>query len=123
MTVTKEQVLAALEHVKSPDGIPLARSGTLSEVVAGNGKVFFSITVDAEAVKAWEPARKHAEEAVRAIPGVQSALVALTAERKGGVQSPRPAQPAPRQPGAGSRGEAVQVDRRERQNSPKGRRE
>jgi ATP-binding protein involved in chromosome partitioning len=77
-------------------------------VVAGDGKVFFSVTVDAGAVKAWESTRKRAEEAVRAIPGVQSALVALTAERKGGVQSPRPAQPPPRQTGAGPRGEAVQ---------------
>ena len=47
--------------------------------------MFFSITVDAAAVKAWEPVRKAAEEAVRAIPGVQSALVALTAERAGGA--------------------------------------
>jgi ATP-binding protein involved in chromosome partitioning len=90
MAVSKEQVLASLEGVKSPDGIPLPKSGMLSEVVAGDGKVFFSITVDAGAVKAWEPVRKRAEEAVRALPGVQSALVALTAERKGGGPSPRP---------------------------------
>ena len=95
MAVSKEQLLAALEAVKSPEGIPLPRSGTLSEVVAGEGKVFFSITVDAGAVQAWEPVRKRAEEAVRALPGVQSALVALTAERKGGATSPpRPARPA-----------------------------
>jgi ATP-binding protein involved in chromosome partitioning len=90
MAVSKEQVLTSLEGVKSPDGIPLPKSGMLSEVVAGDGKVFFSITVDAGAVKAWEPVRKRAEEAVRALPGVQSALVALTAERKGGGPSPRP---------------------------------
>src|SRR3974390_806136 len=91
MTVTKDQVLAALEGVKSPDGVPLPKTGTLSEVVAGDGKVFFSLTVDAAAVKAWEPVRKHAEEAVRSLAGVQSALVALTAERKGGAPPPRPA--------------------------------
>ena len=51
MAVSKEQVLAALEGVRSPDGTPLPRSGMLSEVVAGDGKVFFSITVDAGAVK------------------------------------------------------------------------
>jgi ATP-binding protein involved in chromosome partitioning len=90
MAVSKEQVLTSLEGVKSPDGIPLPKSGMLSEVVAGDGKVFFSITVDAGAVKAWEPVRKRAEEAVRALPGVQSALVALTAERKGGGASPHP---------------------------------
>jgi ATP-binding protein involved in chromosome partitioning len=61
--------------------------------VVSDGKVFFSLTVDAAAVKDWEPVRKAAEEAVRAVPGVQSALVALTAERKSGG-APRGPQPA-----------------------------
>ncbi len=114
MSVSKEQVLAALEGVKSPDGMPLPRSGTLSEVVAGEGKVFFSITVDADAVQAWEAIRKRAEAAVRALPGVQSALVALTAERKAGAAGPRPAPraaPAPHTPPpprAAGRNESVQ---------------
>jgi ATP-binding protein involved in chromosome partitioning len=106
MAVSKEQVLAALEGVKSPDGIPLPKSGTLSEVVAGEGKIFFSINVDAGAVKAWEPVRKRAEDAVRALPGVQSALVALTAERKAGAPSPQPGPAATARPAA--RGEALQ---------------
>ncbi len=54
MALTKEQVLAVLEKVTSPDGIPLPKTGTLSEIVAGDGKVFFSITVDATHVKSWE---------------------------------------------------------------------
>ncbi|TMJ34110.1 MAG: iron-sulfur cluster carrier protein ApbC [Alphaproteobacteria bacterium] len=95
MAVSKEQVLAALESVTSPEGIPLPRSGTLSEVVVGDAKVFFSITVDAGAVKAWEPIRERAEQAVRALAGIKSALVALTAERRGGAPSPRPAQAVP----------------------------
>src|SRR6516165_4803572 len=109
MAVSKEQVLEALEGVRSPDGTPLPKSGALSEVVAGNGKVFFSITVDAGAVKAWEPVRERAEQAVRALPGVQSALVALTAERKGPAAAPRPARDGPA-PAArpGARAEAVQ---------------
>jgi len=106
MAVTKEQVLAALEGVGSPRGVPLPTTGTLSEVVASDGKVFFSITVDAADVKAWEPVRKRAEEIVRALPGVRSALVALTAERKAGAPSARPppqgARPAP------PRGESIQ---------------
>jgi ATP-binding protein involved in chromosome partitioning len=106
MAVTKEHVLASLEGVKSPDGTPLPRTGTLSEVVAGDGKVFFSITVDAAQVKSWEPVRKRAEDAVRALPGVQSALVALTAERRAGAQPPRPAQGAGGY--AATRGEAAQ---------------
>jgi ATP-binding protein involved in chromosome partitioning len=106
MAVTKDQVLAALEAVESPDGVALPRTGTLSEVVAGEGKVFFSITVDASTVKAWESVRKRAEDAVRALPGVQSALVALTAERKPGATGARPAQAQPAARGA-PRGESV----------------
>jgi ATP-binding protein involved in chromosome partitioning len=108
MAVTKEQVLAALEGVESPDGTPLPKTGALSEVVAGD-KVFFSITVDAADVKGWEPVRKRAEETVRALPGVRSALVALTAERKGGAPSARLSQgarPAPAR--AAPRGESMQ---------------
>jgi ATP-binding protein involved in chromosome partitioning len=103
MAVTREQVLAALEGVKSPEGTPLPKTGTLSEVVASDGKVFFSITVDAAEVKAWEPVRKRAEEAVRALSGVQSALVALTAERKAGAGGARPPQATPAGAPAGAR--------------------
>ncbi len=109
MAVTKEQVLATLGGVESPQGIPLPETGALSEVVAGDGKVFFSITVDAADVKAWEPVRKRAEEVVRALPGVRSALVALTAERKAGAPSARPPpQSARAAPARGApRGESI----------------
>ena len=99
MAVGKEQVLAALAQVASPQGKPLTQAGVLSDVLVSDGKVFFSLTVDAAAVKAWEPVRKTAEEAVKAVPGVVSALVALTAERAGGAKpTPQPAA-APQQRG------------------------
>ena len=94
MAVSKDQVLAALAKVPSPNGVALPDARVLSDVVVSDGKVFFSLTVDAAAVKAWEPVRKAAEDAVRAISGVQSALVALTAERSGGASGSRPQQPA-----------------------------
>ena len=81
---TKEQVLAALAAVTSPEGA-LTDTGKLSDVVVSDGKVFFSITVDAAVVQAWEPVRKAAEAAVRAVPGVKSAMVALTGERAAGA--------------------------------------
>jgi ATP-binding protein involved in chromosome partitioning len=89
----KDDVLAALGKISGPDGAPLPATGKLSEIVAGDGKVFFSITVDASAVKAWETVRERAEKAVRAVPGVQSVMVALTAERAGGGAAPRPQMP------------------------------
>jgi ATP-binding protein involved in chromosome partitioning len=103
----KDEVLAALERVQSPDGTPLPKTGAISEVVVSDGKVFFSISVDAGVVNAWEPVRKRAEQAVRAVPGVQSAMIALTAERKaaaGARLAPAAAPAAARSP----RGEATQ---------------
>jgi len=90
MAVTKEQVLSVLAKVAAPGGTALPDARVLSDIVVSDGKVFFSLTVDAAAVKAWEPVRAAAEQAVRAIPGVQSALVALTAERAAG-RGPQPA--------------------------------
>src|SRR5262249_39215014 len=111
MPATKEQVLASLAKVATPDGTPLSKTEALSDVVVSDGKVFFSITVDASAVKAWEPVRKRAEEAVRAVPGVQSALVALTAERQAGVAAAAPVFRAAVAPGtaphAAQRGETA----------------
>jgi ATP-binding protein involved in chromosome partitioning len=94
MAPTKQQVLDSLAKVASPDGVPLTSAGVLSDVVVTDGKVFFSIAVDAAAVARWEPVRLRAEEAVRAVPGVQSALVALTAERKAVSARPAPARAA-----------------------------
>src|SRR5580692_9655048 len=101
MALTKQQILDSLARVAGPDGTPLTSTGTLSEVVVTDGKVFFSITVDAAVVQSWELVRKRAEGAVRAIPGVQSALVALTAERKVGGAAAQP-------PGRGAQGAPAQ---------------
>lgn len=85
MAVDKTQVLAALRNVASPRGVPLTEAKVLSEITASDGKVFFSINVDANEARAWEEVRAKAEAAVRAIPGVTTAMVALTAERKPGA--------------------------------------
>ena len=105
MSTSKDEVLAALGKIASPEGAPLPDTGKLSDIVVADGKVFFSITVDAGAVEAWEAIRERAQKAVAALPGVQSVMVALTAERTGGAARsapPRPqASPAARpRPGA-----------------------
>ena len=91
MTVTAEDVRAKLKTIAGPDGADLVSSGKLSEIAVTNGKVFLSLTVDAGAVKQWEPVRKAAEDAVKTIPGISSALIALTAERTGGAAPQRAA--------------------------------
>ncbi|HTC02119.1 MAG TPA: Mrp/NBP35 family ATP-binding protein [Xanthobacteraceae bacterium] len=102
MASLKDEVLAALAKVASPQGQPLTETGTLSDIVVTDGKVFFSISVDAGAVKQWETVRARAEAATRAVPGVQSVLVALTAERASGVGGTAP-QRRPQMPPAAAR--------------------
>ena len=100
MASLKDDVLAALAKVASPQGQKLTDTGTLSDVVVTDGKVFFSISVDAGAVKEWESVRARAEAATRAVPGVQSVLVALTAERASGVGGTAPQRRPQMPPGA-----------------------
>ncbi len=95
----KDDIVAALGKVLSPDGRPLTQTGTLSDIVVTDGKVFFSITVDAAAVKQWEPVRERAEAALRATAGVTSALVALTGERAPGAGGAVPPRRPPTQAG------------------------
>ncbi len=88
MGVTQQQVLDAIGKVASPKGVALTNAGVLSPITVSDGKVFFSINVDAAEARAWESVRAAAEAAVRAIPGVGVVMVALTAERKPGSAAP-----------------------------------
>ncbi len=97
MSVKQQQVLNVLSKVRSPRGTALTEAGVLSAITVNDGKVFFSINVDAHEARAWEDVRAQTEAAVRAIPGVTTAMIALTAERKPGSAPP----PLPRRPGGG----------------------
>jgi ATP-binding protein involved in chromosome partitioning len=99
VSVTQQQVLDALAKAKSPRGIALTDANVLSPITVTDGKVFFSINVDAAEARAWESVRTQAEAAVRAIPGVTVAMIALTAERKPGSAPPPP--PPPHRSGHG----------------------
>jgi ATP-binding protein involved in chromosome partitioning len=90
VSVTQQQVLDVLAKVASPRGVALTDAGVLSPITANDGKVFLSINVDATEARAWESVRAAAEAAVRAIPGVTVAMIALTAERKAGATAPPP---------------------------------
>jgi len=104
--ITKDQVLERLRAVAGPDGRgDIVSLGLVSDIFISGGKVMFSITVPAERASSLEPLRAAAEEAVRAVPGVEGAMVVLTAEKKGGSapppRGPAPAgqRPVPRPPG------------------------
>jgi ATP-binding protein involved in chromosome partitioning len=93
VSVTQQQVLDKLAKVMSPRGVALTNANVLSPIMVSDGKVFFSISVDAAEARAWESVRSQAEAAVRAIPGVSAAMIALTAERKPGT-APLPPRPS-----------------------------
>lgn len=82
---TADDVKARLAQVSAPDGRPVTEAGVLSDILVSDGKVYLSLTVDAAEARAWEPVRSAVERTVRGTPGVTSALVALTAERKAGL--------------------------------------
>lgn len=119
MSVTTEAVLETLRTIKGPDFEgDIVSLGLVSDIFIANSKVFFSVTVPADRAQALEPLRAAAERAVKAMPGVEGAVVALTAEKKGGGMEaaappppPRPAappRPAPAQaaPAGKQRGKA-----------------
>ncbi len=83
--VSKDQILQALKRVKSPDlQSDIVSQELVSDIYVADGKVIFSITVPADQAEELEPLRQAAEKVVADIPGVESAMVALTAMRKAG---------------------------------------
>ncbi|MDW6025255.1 Mrp/NBP35 family ATP-binding protein [Mesorhizobium sp. BAC0120] len=101
MAITKEAVIEKLKTVRGPDlEGDIVGLGMVSDIFIADAKVFFSITVPAARAQELEPLREAAERAVKSMPGVAGAVVALTAEKKGGGMEarvpPRPAAPQPR---------------------------
>jgi ATP-binding protein involved in chromosome partitioning len=93
--VTRDEILAALAGVAGPDGkTPLPDSGALSDIVISDGRVAFSITGDPARSAALEGMRLAAERAVKALEGVKTVLVTLTAERAAAPSARPSGQPA-----------------------------
>ncbi|WP_018408358.1 Mrp/NBP35 family ATP-binding protein [Methylocystis rosea] len=86
---TEADILKALEGLYGPGGAPLA--GAVSGVNLSGAKAFVSLAGDPSQTQAWEAARVAAERAIKAAPGIEQAIVTLTAER-----AARPEAPAPR---------------------------
>ncbi len=85
MSVTQQQVRDRIAAIPTPRGVPLSQARVLSDISVSDGRVILSINVQAAEARAWEPVRAEVEAAVRAIPGVTAAMVALTAERAPGA--------------------------------------
>jgi len=73
------QVLAAIRH--PADGRSVIERGMVSGIVVKGRNVGFALEVPAAEAKALEPLRRACEDAVKAMPGVASCSVVLTAER------------------------------------------
>jgi ATP-binding protein involved in chromosome partitioning len=99
----KKEVLERLSKVKGPDlEGDIVSLGLVSDVFVSDGRVAFSISVPAERAQELEPLRQAAEKVVREVPGVENAMVALTAERAPGSAPAAPARPAPSKAQMGS---------------------
>lgn len=80
--ISREAVLAALGAVRDDEkGSDIVSLGMVSGLAIRGSNVGFMIEVEAERGPRLEPLRKKAEDAVKAIPGVTSATVVLTAEK------------------------------------------
>jgi ATPases involved in chromosome partitioning len=99
VSVSREDVLGKLRSVKGPDlEGNIVDLGLVSDIFIADGKVYFSLTVPAERAKELEPLREAAERAAATVPGVKSAMVALTANRT--PTAAPPARPVPTPTGA-----------------------
>lgn len=89
MSVTREQVLGALGRIALPDGGDLVSRDMIRALGIEGGAVRFVVEAPtADLARAMEPHRAAAEQVVRALPGVTSVSVILTAH------GPAPAKPA-----------------------------
>ena len=88
----KEQVAAALSKITMPGtGKDIVAAGAVSDIYEKDGKVMLSISVPADKASRFEPIRAAAEAAVKSVPGVVKATVALTAEVAPGSTPPKAA--------------------------------
>jgi ATP-binding protein involved in chromosome partitioning len=94
---SNDEILAALAAVPGPDGkTPLPRSGAIDGVTVRDGKVFVAIKINPAHANEMEVMRAEAEAKIKALPGVASALVTLTAESEGPAAAAPTRHAAPR---------------------------
>ena len=124
-----DRVREALKRVKGPDLVgSIVDQGLVSPVTVSNGTAMFSVSVPAERAEELAPLQRAAQQVAEGVEGISSAVVVLTAERKGAgapggpppsapplrdgdvrastqpppAAPPKPRSPAPAPPGQGS---------------------
>ena len=89
-SATKEQILYALKSVDSgTGGLDVTARGWVQDVVIKDGHVAFALEVPPDLGPKLEPVRAQAEKAVYDLPGIISATVVLTAEKKSAGGTPK----------------------------------
>ena len=102
--VTESLVRQTLTSIKHGND-DIVTAGLLGGIAIKNGSVQATLEIDPKAAAAMEPIRKAVEAAIRAIPGVLSATVVMTAESK--PKPPPAATPAGRGPQSNADGGAI----------------
>ncbi len=92
--ITQEIILAALKTVKDGDK-DIVSNNMVTGIQVKDGHVAFAIEVTSERGPQLEPLRREAEKVIHALPGVISATVVLTAEKKAGNGSSNDGQAMP----------------------------
>ncbi len=93
---SREEILQRLREIRHPkSGRSIVELGMVSGIVVRGSNVGFALEIDPSEAEALEPLRRQCEEAVRALPGVTSCTVVLTAERRPAGPGAAPAGPPP----------------------------
>ena len=92
MMVSEKDVLDALRTVAGPDGrTSVSRTNGIAGLTIRESKVYLALTGDPRLATAMETMRAEVEKAIKAVPGVTSAIISLTAEMPpGGPGTPKP---------------------------------
>jgi ATP-binding protein involved in chromosome partitioning len=92
--LTADRIRDELKRIAAPDGRGnIVSAGLVSDIAINGGEIMFALNASPQHMKAMEQLRTVVEQAVKSIPGVSRALVALTAEKAPG-QTQAPAQQA-----------------------------
>jgi ATP-binding protein involved in chromosome partitioning len=89
--LTADRIRDELKRIAAPDGRGnIVSAGIVSDIAVNGGEVMFALNASPQHMKSMEQLRDVVEKAVKAMPGVTRALVALTAEKAKGAEAPTP---------------------------------